>query len=369
MSKSDNFEKIIVNCVDKTIESMLVSEGPDKSIMPLDYIYLIYTFDDLIFKKIKYLLRDFNANSGNRIALWQGFPLIQWIDYRLVRKHYQLFAECRSLIADQLVDRYNHFVGDYSNDSNCFLSNNDDDDGNHEGIICDTLVREYSKGRYRRSKTNSIQTDHNLRTTTQLQANTDSLIQSSMFSLIVGGVNSSQLVFQWLLLLLAYYPVSQQRLRSEISRKIGDRLPRHTDRHRCHYVMAFIAETLRFRNPAAFGAPHNTLRETKIDKWTVPSGTVVNFFQSYVLLEDKHFPNGSDFLPDRFIDSDGHYLTNPSHPSFIPFGVGRRQCLGIKYAIAEMFLVLVRFLQSTQDYDIVLDSHNGIQPNPMVVVY
>ncbi|XP_054152771.1 steroid 17-alpha-hydroxylase/17,20 lyase-like [Oppia nitens] len=300
----------------------------------IEHMCTVYTSDDLIFKKIKYLLRDFSVDSGNRVFLWQICPLVQWIDYRLVRKHNQLFAECRSLITDQLVDRYAN-GGDYSNDSINFLNNNDDDydDANHDDIICDTLIREYSKGRHRRS---IVKTS----TTTEFQANTDSLIQSSMFSLIVGGVNSSQLVFQWLLLLLAYYPVSQQRLRSEISREIGDRLARHPDRHRCHYVMAFIAETLRFRNPATFGAPHKTVRKTKIDKWTVPSGSVVNFFQTYVLLDDKHFPNGSDFIPDRFLDSDGHYLTNPSHPSFIPFGVGRRQCLGIKYAIAEMFLVL-----------------------------
>ena len=49
-----------------------------------------------------------------------------------------------------------------------------------------------------------------------------------------------------------------------------------------------------------------------------------------------------------------------------PFGVGRRVCLGEKLAIADLFLVLVRFLQSTNKYDIVLDSNNGIDPDPNI---
>ena len=40
----------------------------------------------------------------------------------------------------------------------------------------------------------------------------------------------------------------QNRLREEIESEIGDRIPTHEDRNRCHYVMAFISEALRFRN-------------------------------------------------------------------------------------------------------------------------
>ena len=47
---------------------------------------------------------------------------------------------------------------------------------------------------------------------------------------------------------MTYYPKTQQKLRQEIESEIGDRIPEYEDRNRCHYVMAFIGETLRFRN-------------------------------------------------------------------------------------------------------------------------
>jgi len=82
-------------------------------------------------------------------------------------------------------------------------------------------------------------------------------------------------------------------------------------------------------------------------------------YDSFIMCENKHWDKGDEFIPGRFLDNNGQHITTRPK-AFIPFGVGRRVCLGEKLAIADLFLVLVRFLQSTQDYHLVLDSHNGI---------
>ncbi|CAG2122785.1 unnamed protein product, partial [Medioppia subpectinata] len=154
----------------------------------------------------------------------------------------------------------------------------------------------------------------------------------------------------------------QQKLRQEIESQIGDRMPTHEDRNRCHYVMAFIAETLRVKNVVPSGVFHRAVVDSTIGNYSVPKDTMVFVYQGYVLKNTKHWTNAEEFMPERFLDMDQFITTRPK--AYIPFGLGRRVCLGEKLAIANLFLVLVRFLQSTQDYDIVLDSHNGIEADP-----
>jgi hypothetical protein len=45
--------------------------------------------------------------------------------------------------------------------------------------------------------------------------------------------------------------------------------------------------------------------------------------------------------------------------AFVLFGTGRRKYLGEKLAINDLFLVLVRFLQSTNEYEIALEGGPG----------
>jgi cytochrome P450 len=41
--------------------------------------------------------------------------------------------------------------------------------------------------------------------------------------------------------------------------------------------------------------------------------------------DPKHFSDPHAFNPDRFLDSEGHFVTNDK---VTPFGVGKRICLG-----------------------------------------
>ena len=51
------------------------------------------------------------------------------------------------------------------------------------------------------------------------------------------------------------------------------------------------------------------------------------------------FADPFSFKPERFLDSNGFYLTS-RHPGFIPFGLGRRVCLGERLALADLFLIV-----------------------------
>ena len=72
-------------------------------------------------------------------------------------------------------------------------------------------------------------------------------------------------------------------------------------------------------------------------------------------MDDKYWHEPQKFNPGRFLDGQGHLVqTKPA--AFVPFSVGRRQCIGGELATNTMFLILVRLLQLTPDHNIRVDN-------------
>ncbi|XP_022256854.1 cytochrome P450 2U1-like [Limulus polyphemus] len=72
------------------------------------------------------------------------------------------------------------------------------------------------------------------------------------------------------------------------------------------------------------------------------------------------------FNPDRFLTN--NKLKNERFNSYVPFGQGRRMCLGEKLAMADLFLIIVRLLQQCQ---IILPDGAGsarLDPQPAALV-
>lgn len=60
---------------------------------------------------------------------------------------------------------------------------------------------------------------------------------------------------------------------------------------------------------------------------------------------ESDFENPSEFRPERFIDSQGNYI---SCDRVIPFSIGPRHCLGRQLVKMEMFIFLTSILQAFQ---------------------
>lgn len=64
-------------------------------------------------------------------------------------------------------------------------------------------------------------------------------------------------------------------------------------------------------------------------------------FQHYVISNlDKYFPHSDKFLPERWFQSDGVRHSFAS----LPFGYGRRMCLGRRFAELEMLVVISKVI-------------------------
>ncbi|CAG0879740.1 unnamed protein product [Darwinula stevensoni] len=109
------------------------------------------------------------------------------------------------------------------------------------------------------------------------------------------------------------------------------------------YTEAFIMESLRHGSLIPMGAPHVANNDTEINGYFIPKGTIVlgNIWSCH---NDRRFwSDPEEFSPERFLDEDGKVKTNVSN--FLPFGLGRRQCLGESLAKIELFLFMAIFMQ------------------------
>jgi len=83
------------------------------------------------------------------------------------------------------------------------------------------------------------------------------------------------------------------------------------------------------------------IRTTTLNGLTIPKGTQVIPLIHAVHMDPTLWKDPEAFNPERFIGADGS-IHKPDF--FIPFGVGRRMCLGDVLAKAELFLFLSSLL-------------------------
>src|SRR5439155_13630196 len=97
-----------------------------------------------------------------------------------------------------------------------------------------------------------------------------------------------------------------------------------------------IQETLRRRPVLPNTAPRKVKKPVDVGGWHYePDWDVSLVASSYLVHHDPEiYPDPYAFRPERFLDS------APGTYSWIPFGGGRRRCLGASFAMLEMKIVL-----------------------------
>lgn len=100
------------------------------------------------------------------------------------------------------------------------------------------------------------------------------------------------------------------------------------------YLTATIQEALRCRPVLPNVAPRLVAKPIEVGDWSYPAGVCL-VPNAYLVHHDPEiYPDPYAFRPERFVDS------SPGTYTWIPFGGGRRRCLGASFAMLEMKIVL-----------------------------
>ncbi len=164
-------------------------------------------------------------------------------------------------------------------------------------------------------------------------------LRSVLIDLFLAGTETTATTLSWAVLFLAKHHEVQKKAQQEIDRIVGrDRLPTLADRADMPYVDAFIHEVQRRGNILGFGVPHAAAEDVEIGGYVVPQGCTFMFNLGAIMHDPVAFPDPFAFKPERFLSSDGKKFI--PHPQVIPFGIGKRRCLGEALAKMTLFLFI-----------------------------
>lgn len=146
-------------------------------------------------------------------------------------------------------------------------------------------------------------------------------VRDELVTLLLAGHETTATALAWAFERLAHNPEVVSEVRQELSDG------------REEVLDAVAAETLRLR-PVVMDVARQLSEEAEIGGFRLPAGTTVMPAIYLVHLDPKQYEEPEAFRPSRFRDAP------PSKAIWLPFGGGRRRCVGAAFAQMEMRIVL-----------------------------
>ncbi|KAF3780005.1 Costunolide synthase [Nymphaea thermarum] len=182
----------------------------------------------------------------------------------------------------------------------------------------------------------SVQTDDFLDVLLQLGGEpgseyTTDVLKSLFLDMLAAGSDTTSSTIEWAMAELLHHPGKMAALRSELEKFIGDGRPvEEADIPQLAYLDAVVKETLRLHPPVPLLLPHESEDAVELCGYTIPGGTqtIVNVWA--IGREPQAWEDPVSFSPERFVGSEINYKGRDF--KFIPFGAGRRICIGLPLA-------------------------------------
>jgi cytochrome P450 len=151
----------------------------------------------------------------------------------------------------------------------------------------------------------------------------DREIRDELMTALVAGHETTASQLAWTFERLAREPAALTRLVEEVDGGESD-----------EYLTATIYEVMRLRPVLPNAEPRLTKQVVQIGGFRYPPGVLLLASAFLVHRDPDIYPDPHTFRPERFVGQ------QPGTYTWIPFGGGRRRCLGASFALQEMKVVI-----------------------------
>lgn len=160
-------------------------------------------------------------------------------------------------------------------------------------------------------------------------------IGDELMTFMLAGHETTSNALSWLWRELSLNPWAREKLFEEVDSAIGDRTPTMDDMDSLPWTRACVEEAMRI-TPPVWMVGRRARADDEIDGYLVPAGSSVMVLITMIHRDPKLWPNPEGFDPNRFMPGTS---TDRPKQAYMPFGAGRRICVGSTFAIVEATLL------------------------------
>ncbi|KAK4843430.1 hypothetical protein QYF36_007969 [Acer negundo] len=172
---------------------------------------------------------------------------------------------------------------------------------------------------------------------------TNDHIKAVLNDMFFAGTDTSSATLAWTMTQLVRNPSVMKRAQNEVREVVkGKDKVEEDDLSKLMYLKLVLKEALRLHPPAPLLVPRETTQDCTVGGYTIPSKTRVIINAKAIATDPKHWEDPQEFRPERFLNSSIDF--KGQHYELIPFGVGRRGCPGMNFAIQLVELALANLL-------------------------
>ncbi|MQL74309.1 hypothetical protein Taro_006685 [Colocasia esculenta] len=169
--------------------------------------------------------------------------------------------------------------------------------------------------------------------------------------MVAGGTDTTSSTVELAMAQLLCNPQMMKKAKEEIEAVVGDDGIVEESPHlpRLHYLEAVVKEVLRLHPVVPLLLPRRPSSTCTIAGYRIPEGTKV-FINVWAIHRDPQFwEDAAEFKPERFLSGGSHNSDNTGNDfSYLPFGGGRRICVGMPLAKRMVMLLLASLLHSVE---------------------
>ncbi|MGH3531795.1 MAG: cytochrome P450 [Mycobacterium sp.] len=159
-------------------------------------------------------------------------------------------------------------------------------------------------------------------------------VRDEALTFMLAGHETTANSMSWFWYLMALNTDARAWMLDEVDTVLGGRRPTADDLAKLPWTTACVQEAQRYFS-AVWILARRALQNDVIDGHHIRAGTTVIIPIHHIHHDPRWWPSPEDFDPARFLDGGA----NRPRSAYLPFGGGRRICIGQSFALMEMVLM------------------------------